>query len=374
MKWAMDGAGKSADDGPKRASAGIASERALERVFGDPVPGDELAIWASVPAAKRDKVIQRIVALDRHLAADGGIAAKQSAADAGLTLSRFYQMLRAWGERRSLASVGASASTTRTRQRMDSEVAGAVQAAVVKVVAESSGDSMAALIRRVSEVAGVKKAPNTLRPFVERELRRLAQRKLAGEEIFFDCVATSLRRSDGTGHVAFLVIDAGTGLIRGHAVGDASASAAGYAAAARNAQDVIFGTLPPSEIWADETRRSQIVPGGDASAIEGLVALARDEAGGIAPQIVRAGSYGRYVRAAVGLKIGPIRLLPARTGTDSPPADWSPAEGLDATDAQARLTLAVTAQNDEVVAALDGLGRNEPSDGIDRLLAAIARS
>lgn len=354
--------------------AGVADPRRLERFFGRPVPASELAIWASIPPAQRDKALQRMTALDRHGASDGAVAAKQAAADAGVKLGRFYQMARAWAERRSLASVGAFASTTRSRQRMEPEIAQALQSAVVGVVASHSDESIATLARLLGEAAGVSRAPNTLRPFVERELRRRAQKELAGEDIQFDCAATSLRRRDGAYHVAFLVIDGGTGLILGHSVGEAARSAKGYAAAAAHAHGRILDALPASGIWAEATGRSQLVPGTDSAAIAGLVAEVREQVGGIGPQLARARSYGRYARGRLGLKIGPVRLLPARTENDAPPDGWNPEDGLEADDAQARLELAAAAHNREVASALTPGGRAEAPDGLARLLEAMARS
>ncbi|MFK3889510.1 hypothetical protein [Sphingomonas sp. NPDC079357] len=348
------------------------SERSLERVFGHPVPEEELEIWASMPPSKRDKALQRMVALDRHLGSFGGLTAKQSAADAGLKLNRFYQMLRAWSERRSLASVGTFASTTKTRERIAPEIAQTIQAAVVRIVEADPDASVAALVRDLTKAIDIKRSPNTLRPFVERELRRRLQRRLAGEEVRFDCVATSLMRPDGANHVVFLVLDGGTGLILGQSIGHLSNSVAGYASAACDALGRIPAMMPPREVWADRTERSQLVPGTDAVAVADLVARARGAVGGVAPQILAPGSYGRYARAAIGLKVGPIRLLPSRTGiaaTDKAPPAVDP---LETADARARFGIAVSAHNKEVLMMLDVKGGNEPPEQLVRLLSLLA--
>jgi hypothetical protein len=340
-------------------------------VFGYPVPAEELEIWASMPPSKRDKALQRMVALDRHLGSVGEMTAKQSAADAGVKLNRFYQMLRAWSERRSLAAVGTFASTTKTRERMAPEIAQTIQATVKRIVDSNPDASVAALVRDLSKAIEVKRSPNTLRPFVERELRRRLQRELAGEEVQFDCVATSLLRPDGTNHVVFLVLDGGTGLILGHSIGHLSNSVAGYAAAARDALNRIPVMMPPREIWADRTERSQLVPGTDAVAVADLVARMRGAVGGVAPQILAPGSYGRYARAGIGSKVGPIRLLPSRTGVAT--SDKAPVvDPLKSADAQARFEIAVLSHNEEVLAMVARRGVSEPPDQFVQLLSSLA--
>ncbi len=354
-------------------SKGAPGTDKLEGFFGKPVPDAELEIWAAIPPSKRDKALQRLVALDRHARADGAVSAKQAAQEAGVTLGRFYQMARAWSEKRSLASVGAFASTTQTRQRIEPEVAQALQAAVVEIVAANPNDSVAALVRRLAEQTGAKKAPNTLRPFVERELRRIEQKGLAGQEIQFDCTATSLRRVDGSHHVAFLVIDAGSSMIIGHSIGDVSSSAAGYAAAAADSRSRILKGLLPRNIWAAATERSQLVPGTDVEALAALSGNIRNELGGVAPQLLRAGSYGRYARQQFSLKIGPIRLLPNRTVENAPPTEWKAADGLSASDAQARMELAVSAHNGEVLSGFSGCGAAEAPGEMIRLLELVSQ-
>lgn len=361
---------------PKAPRRPPTDEARLSRIFGELVPEDELRIWASIPPSQRDKALQRMAALDRFCGGEPGLTAKQAAADAGVELGRFYQIARAWSAKRSLANLGAYASVTQRRQRLNPEAVNSLQAVVARVVKANKGASVTRLAQLLAEASGL--APdlipkkNTLRMFVEREQRRVRATRQAGNEVLFDCSAISLTRDDGWLHTVFLAIDDGTGLVLGHAVGELGASADGYRGAARNALlRISGGPLSAVGIWAPTLERTQLVPGTDIDLLGRLVAALVTDLGGVAPQLTRVGVPGRYIRSHLGQKLGPIQLLPSRTTLATRPATPG-GEALTPADADARVELAVTAHNAEVLTGTAADGGREPPEKLLRLLAAMA--
>lgn len=348
----------------------------LRRVFGDPVPVEELEIWTRMPAAERAKALQRISALDRFCDAEQEITASAAAADAGVKLGRFYQIARRWRERRSLASLGSYASARRPRQRYDTETTNALQAVVARVVEDNPDASVARLAQLLAEESRLpaKKLPsrNTLRLLVERELRRRVETREAGYEVLFDCSAISFPRVDGLAHTMFVIIDSGTHLILGHAVGDVGDSLSGYRAAASDAMARMPQLSNGRSLWADHLERSQLVPGDDREAITKLANGLETTVGASAPQLLTSDRpYGRYIRKHLGLKLGPIRIIPSRTGR-SVNASEAADRGIDAIDAHARLELEVIAHNAAITADLAIDGAEAPPADLVRLLAGMA--
>lgn len=349
----------------------------LAKVFGDPVPPTELRIWAAMPPSRRDKVLQRVKALDRYCFGNEGLTANQAAADAGLKLGRFYQLARVWPDNRSLASVGTFASATGPRQHYAPDVVNALQAAVNAVVKETADKpmSVAALSRLLGERSGLPPEDlprtSTLRVIVERELRRVRQAGLAGSEILFDHATTSLPSHDDTWHTVFLVIDRGTRMVLGHAIGDDSDSVRSYGAAASDAFRRITYGFSSAGIWAERLERSQIVPGADGDALAGETARIASEIGGCAPQVVKAGTYGRYAREYLGSKIGPIQLNAVRAVGKSSGKRNKLTE-LSSIDARARIELAVVDHNAAMLADFRREGDCDPPGELVRMLEMMA--
>jgi hypothetical protein len=259
----VSGRTSSARKGP-RAKATLTDDARLALIFGDPVPEEEARIWAAIPPTQRDKALQRIAALDRFCGGEQGLTAKQAAADAGVELGRFYQIVRSWTAERSLANLGAYASATKKRQRLKPEVVNALQSVVARVVRDNKGASVTRLAQLLADASGLPpdQVPkkNTLRTFVEREQRRVRATRQAGHEVLFDFSAVSLTREDGGLHTAFLLIDRGTGLVLGHAVGEPGDSVGGHGRAARNASARILGGLLPAGIWAPRSSERSWFP------------------------------------------------------------------------------------------------------------------
>jgi hypothetical protein len=275
-----------------------------------------------------------------------------------------------------LASLGSYASARRQRQRYEPETTNALQAVVARVVTNNPGASVARLAQLLAEESRLPAnnlpSINTLRLFVERELRRRVETREAGYEVLFDCSAISLPRVDGLTHTMFVILDSGTNLILGHAVGDVGDSVAGYRAAASDAVSRILRLSKGQSIWAGHLERSQLVPGDDREEIAKLAAGLRTTVGVSAPQLLTSvRPYGRYIRKHLGLKLGPIRIIPSRTGRSVDSSEVAD-RGIEAIDAYARLELEVIAHNAAITAELDINGAAAPPADLARLLAEMA--
>jgi hypothetical protein len=117
---------------------------------------------------------------------------------------------------------------------------------------------------------------------------------------------------------------------------------------------------------------TQLVPGTDADRVRELMQRVLSESGGTTPQVVGQGTYGRYMREHVGLKLGPIQLLPSRTG-DALGTEGPDALGLDNADALARLDVPIADHNATVLADLSVDGESLPPEELVRLLEPMAR-
>lgn len=378
-KKRSDGAGSAGNppgtDAPDHGLPGRADPR-LADVFGEPVPLEESVTWAGMTEPRRAKALQRVKALDRFCAEEGAVEADRAAADAGMKLRRFYQVAAQWRKRRSLSSLGAYGSVTKTRQGIRPEVANALQAAAPKVVRKNPDASVTSLARALAVEAGLTEKPpalNTLRQYVERELRRRRQAELAGAEILFDLSASSLLATGGRPYVVFLIVDRGTGLILGRGLGFAEDSAGGYRDAAADALRRIPTLMPPAGIWASRLERSQIVPGADAATLGAWMDEVKLRFNGPTPQMTGERRSGDYIRDHVGLRLGPIRLTPARTTAAPPPRSSSAASaGLSLDEARSRLDVAIVQHDEALLSDLRLDGAPEPPDELLRLMTTVA--
>ena len=106
----MSGSKGSGGGGKKRRP------KAFPTVFlGDPLPEREESMWAALNATQRAKAMQRMSALAKWLESDGGIDVKVAAGEAGVSVTRMYEMGKAWREHRSLAALGTFAGAPKTR-------------------------------------------------------------------------------------------------------------------------------------------------------------------------------------------------------------------------------------------------------------------
>jgi hypothetical protein len=295
---------------------------------------------------------------------------------AGVGLKRFYRLAADWRRQPSLGSLGVFAAAGGRATKLDPASVNALQAVVADVVSLGGGASVDELVRRMVTAAALpaESVPSRfkLRSIVEAELRRVSARHDAGAEIALDCVATTMPGSDRRPHVAFLLMDRGTRLILGAAVGDVDEARAGYAAAARDAQRRItdVGSRLP---WAARLVRAEITAGNDVDACVMLVGEINAALGSARVQLATAERrFGAYARRIVGDSLGRISFTPARTGAGEarPPngdmAPWTDAEAATA------LRLAVDAHNSEMTGSFDGVGGLTPSGELVSFLGIVA--
>jgi hypothetical protein len=291
-----------------------ATHAALVPFLGDPLPPTEAAMWAAMSTERRAKAMQRLKTLARWQDGEGDLPPAQAAADAGVSLNRFFEMAKAWRDARSLSSLGTFAGSSRRTdpreialQRIVAGVIGRWPIGSVRQMALNLG-------RAFEETGGGKVGLSMLRRVVEDELRRREVEGQLGNEIQFDCAACSLLRPDDTPYTLFVVLDRGSQLLLGAALGDVSDSRAGYAAAAKEALRRIgsgrFADLP----WLDAVARMVLVAGLDA---DRWVALQSEMASaGVKAPVQPSTSpkrFGRYLKPAVGDRLGRLDMWYGRT-------------------------------------------------------------
>lgn len=287
---------------------------ALTPYFGDPLPASEAAMWAAMPVDRRAKAMQRMKALTRWDGGAGPMTTAQAAADAGVSVNRWFEMAKAWRERRSLAALGTFAGSSRRPDPRQS----ALQSIVPEVLGPWPTGSVRQMAIKLGEASaaqgGGKVGDSMLRRVVEEELRRRDAERRLGNDIQFDCSACSVLRPDGSPYTLFAVLDRGSQLLLGAAMGDVGDSRTGHAAACRDARRRIDAKAYDGLPWVDRPSRMELVVGLDADRWTGL----RDEmaAAGLSAPVepsTKPSRFGRYLRNAVGDRLGRIDLWYGRT-------------------------------------------------------------
>lgn len=331
-------------------------------------------MWAALTTEQRAKALQRMTALQRWIDSDGAIDVKQAAADAGVSVTRMYEMGKAWREKRSLTSLGAFAGAPKTRVGKHDAL---LRKALPSVVAADPEGSVRKLALALETACGIPSGDmpshNTLRRYVEDELRRLEQKAMAGDEVMLDCAACTLTPTDTDLLTLFAILDRWTQVVLGASFGDPDDSRGGYALAARDAIRRLeagqFADLP----WVERMARSEVVVGFDQDRWSDVRARFAKE--GIAAPVepsTREKRFGRYLRSVTGLRIGSIVVLPRHTGniaagdltrTLSPTADQ-----------MERLRVEVDDYNLSRTAAVSNLSRSTPPADFHRMLALLVRA
>jgi hypothetical protein len=331
-------------------------------------------MWASLTTVQRAKAIQRMKALDRWIGPEGDLDVRQAAVDAGVSVTRMYEMGKAWRTRRSLVSLGTFAAAPKTRV---ANYDGAIRKALGAVVdADPAGsvrklalDVEAALRDTLADLPSY----NTLRRYVERELRRRERENTAGNDLMLDCSACILTPSDSVVLTAFAILDRATQVIVGAALGDVGDSRGGYARASADALRRLgegrFGRLR----WVDRMERCEVVAGTDLDAWSPVVS--RIAGTGVAANVTVATSadrFGRYLRPATRLRVGTVVLMPTHTlsGPDRPGLTRS---ARPTTDQEARLSVEVDEYNGEAMAGLDHGSNVPPPVELTRLLELLSQ-
>lgn len=283
---------------------------------GPRLDAGEAAMWSALSLEHRTKAIRRIDAIERWMASEGTMDVRQAAEAAGVkSVSRMYEMAKAWREKRTLASLGTFAGAPKTRVGRYDGVIRELLASVVDADPEGSVRKLALDLEAASDLPSKDRpSHNTFRRYVEEEKRRRQRSATAGEEIMLDCSACLLTPSETTLFWLFVIIDRRTQAVLGAALGDVRESRLGYASAAadyfRRRDEGLLNGLA----WVDEMARAEIVVGLDRECWEGVIPKLLAAGVGGNPQLAtREGSFGRYLRPLTGLRIGTLTLLPRYT-------------------------------------------------------------
>ncbi len=310
------------EEGTMPAHADVVRKRSttrlLEKAFGSPLPQAEEAMWAAMSPAQRASAIQRLKVLLLFDDEETVPKVDRAAADAGLSLNRWYEMHRDWRDNRSLASIGTSAVMPRSRTLAYHND---LLPLVVEVVDADPEASVRKLAMALDEVVGARlglepedrPSYNTLRKFAEVEQRRRHREASPGNEVVFDCCACTLPHAEGV-FVAYLILDRGTHAVLGAALGTAEASRLGYSNAAKDALGRI-GRKPLTNLsWTEKLARSQLVPGVDEEAWRGIGQEMADVGGGGNFQLAQSRRrFGTYVRRLFGDRMGRVKFMPGKT-------------------------------------------------------------
>lgn len=336
-------------------------------------------MWSLMDVDQRARALQRADALVRYDDGRGEVQARTAAADAGVTLVRFYQMNARWRDGRSLAALGVGAQPEQTRRsQFTPKVNAALQSAVAELVRDDEA-SVRALALRLADIASSKGVPekelpghNTLRGIVERARRDRHRRREVGSQLLLDHAACGILRDDGAPWAIFVIADSASQLILGAAPGEAAAAGRGYADAARDAKRRLAEPTFPKFRWSDRLLGVQVVPGsGDA---DGFAALQEEAASiGVGMNLTAGRKAGRYLEDLAGRALGVLPIWPSRLGATGLPA-WAAERvpTLDRDRAQARIILAVDDHNAALLGALDAPGDGDRPDGLTRLLEVLA--
>lgn len=351
---------------------------ALAGALGRPPRDDELKVWATMPAKRRENALRRINALRRWGNSQGEITAAEAANEAGVVVSRFYGLASAWQDSPSLHSVGTLAKRPgRKGPRLNGEVVNRIQSVLPRIVkAEKKSEGpikVSALVARLAAEPELRDVElphvNTLRSMVQRELRRARAEDQVGLRPGFDAIACDLLREDGTPFIIFGVIDRTSRIVLGFSLGDLVDSRAAFARAANDALERIQSagaSLP----WADRTDRIDVIVGEDIEQWESL--RADYLAAPIGPEFVLVtsdGRYGRYFRLIAGGKLGNMKIWQKRTATG---ATIEGGRSYTSADAAAAIEAEIARHNEEVLRESTAQGEARPAPQTVRMLDFIA--
>jgi hypothetical protein len=305
-------------------------------MFQDPVPASlppylgqalspqamdaQARIWSGLSPAQRRAALGRLAALNGWDNGQGGIDVASAADMAGVSVSRFYRIAAEWRDSPSLAALGVFARGRTRKPKVADDVVERLAAAARRAVLIHGKSSVSALVERTLALASLPADAHPpgmtkLREIVQAEMRRIEASKPMGMVVLLDCVATSIPRADGRPHIAFLVMDEGTGAVLGVAPGTIEKPMSGYATAASDALRSIE-VAGSDWRWSNVFSVMRITAGEDVDPTAALVH--RLNATFRHPQFIlerSARRYGRLIRATVGPRMGGIGFTPTRTVT-----------------------------------------------------------
>ncbi len=371
----MDGTRSKAGDADEEVDLDyLPVDRRLRLLIGDPVPASEKKLWLAMSTDQRDSAMRRMKAMARWHAGRPPVPS-DAAKGAGLTLNRFYEMAKAWRTKRSIASVETMAIAPRARSSDYDTILSKHVQTVVATVPEGAKVTLKELIEKLGAAAAaeldVQPSFATLRRRVQEEMRRRERRVRPGGEVQFDCCAITMSTMDTPQRVLFVILDRRTQLVLGAALGDARRGRVGYAHAAADAlRRVTSGSLR-AVAWTGRLEKMELVVGLDEAD------LSR-----VAVEFVRAGirsvmqpsnaprRFGRYLRKAVGDRMGRILLLSSDDVATSASATTSDLDGT--SDDAVRVQVEIEVHDATLLADLERDDASEPPADLLTTLRLLA--
>ncbi len=347
----------------------------LTKVFGEPLPDLHSRAWAALSPAQKLRATKRLDALERWHGDRRGWTIDDAAKAADMGKNHFYALAARWEdvEARSLEVLGVQARAPRRRKSRHDKVLNEVRSIAEDLVGKEPEDVeerpavttvMAELEARWTPKDGKLPGAATLRGVIVEARRRRDMKSRIGGDLGFDICAVEIPDDEGKPYIAFICVDRGTGYIHGYRFDDVADSIGGHA---RLATDILaHGSDEEAEArlpWVERNRQVELVIGEDrepfreweAQMKADIASAAKD---GPAKVDLNASNkprrFGRYLREALGTRIGRVNLLPARTVSKpgAPPA--APLADIGYTEAEAvmRLDLEVDDHNAAIVAQL----------------------
>lgn len=352
---------------------------------GSPETARSTDLPESLPESDREKwyamtALQRVRARDRLAAIQawrkGEIPLADAIKESGLSRTRFYTVAAAFKTSNTLASLGAFAGSGAARERLDPEALNALQAVVADVVATNRGASTSQLMRLLVDAADLRerKIPSatSLRAIVEAEIRRADATGQAGHALKLDLTAINLPRTNGRPHIMFALIDEGTRLVLGVAMGRTADEASGYREAALDAIARINGQLAALR-WTDRLQRIDAIVGSDK--VKAAALRNRLLEGGVRANVTLSPArYGKYFRRYVSHRLGRIEITPLRTESGLAVPDNGDMTPWMEDAAFCALDQVVNLHNSCIMAKLDlSSGRPVMPDDLERALNILAK-
>ncbi|MEO7468782.1 MAG: hypothetical protein ABIV36_17340 [Sphingobium limneticum] len=346
--------------------------RELQAAFDSKVPPAESAMWAAMSPDQRSQALKRLNVLLRLEAAPEDSSPEKAALDAGVSLTRWYEINAAWKNNRSLASLGTFATTPRTRKLANHDDLEELAVGVFDAAPTASVRQHAlALGEAYAKKSGLpeKDLPshNTLRKFAEAERRRRMNDEQLGSDVLFDCCACELPYSDEV-FCAFLIIDKASRLVLGAGLDHPQDSRVGYAFAAANAQDRLVEPPMSGLRWANQMESSELVVGLDADSWSDIEEEMRISGlDGQMQPATAARRFGVFVRRSIGARMGRVKFVPGQTAKA---ADF----GAPTLDQLIHFHAEVDAYNASLIEQWSATERRAPPPGLSTLLKRLTNN
>lgn len=306
---------KDGSDSANRTADGL--DRVILGLWPD-MPEDQLALWAGLTNATKERAISRLEAL-RGLAGVGGAkplhaGMADAAAAADTAPSTFYAIAKRWRSAPSLEALGVRVGNEGPGMAAASAFRARSVDEVRRMLGEDSGLTNAEIRRRLGEGRGKLPSFATVKRLVQDAQRVAPPGMPFGASVIMDAAGLDVFYDEGIATRLYAVVDAGTALVLGWDVWSTDDPAGGYARAAHHA---LFGTRSP-KVDADdpptglphlaldgvpaivpEALEVRLLPGD----VDRLSALFQVTDG---VRVVRDASLGRAVVDAVGERLGSV--------------------------------------------------------------------